>query len=826
MIINLKYYGVFGGLVMKKLLSFAIAVLLALSAVSAIHATPSAPASPDPAYNSLNIWIEDALLDLEAEDTATVYVSVSDNAYGFEYMKFYLVYPACLTLKSSDGAGFAVSDDFTGGIEHTSATSLFKKAMRYEGLSADEVLGVNDDGTAKNKWTSVYIDCAREEYDDDAGKNVNADCFENGRIAAFEFKYDESLNDREDDVLPLTLIASSEYLLHCDNEDYELGGMNYTAVSHGGVIELLGRLPGTSPYSSATVELSDITVPEGICPAKFDVSVYKNPGITEVTAYVIYDEEVKFGSFEAGEVFTSSSFRNPPSVYAGAKDRALQTLASSDSALKAELEARGIDTEGKLAAVIKIENDEVDEDYLPVDETDNGKLFSITLDTSALAGGEYEIALVCTGAVNKNGEAVDFDTVSGTLTVTSCAHETTETVNYVAPTCTRRGSYDVVCTACGKTIETLTIPSLGHDYVSSAPVSPTCTEDGYVTYTCSRCGDGYRTELPSSGHSFGAGETVPPTCEEPGYTICVCSKCGFSEKRDETPALGHYYVRSVFSATCTEDGYTLCKCSKCGDSFVTDETAALGHDYTETVTEATCESGGFTQYKCSRCGDGYIGNEVPALGHDYQETVVEATCETGGYSLFKCSRCNDEYIENEIPAYGHDYVETNVDATCTEGGYTAYTCSKCGDEYKENETSPLGHDYVENKIDATCTEGGYIAHTCTRCGDIFKTDETDPIGHDTSGRYIFTVQPTKTSDGLRTKTCPRCGEIIESYVVEYSPGDVDGNGKLNSKDVIALKKYMVNLIEEDEICLFCADLNGDNKHNSRDISELKRLLTQ
>ena len=773
---------------MKKLLSFAVAMMLALLATTPIHATPSAPSSPDPAYNSMNIWIEDAVFDLETEDTATVYVSVSDNTFGFEYMKFYLVYPACLTLESAAGVDITKDDDFTSGIENTSVTGSFRRAMKDEGLSADEVLGANEDGTYKNKWTSVFIDCARKELDGETGKSVNVDCFENGRIAAFEFKYDESLNDSEDDILPLTLIAASDFLFHCDRDGYEFDGKNYTAVSHGGIIELLGRLPDSSPYSSATIELSGALVTEGSDSAKFDVSVYKNPGIVSATTYVIYDEAVKFGAFDAGDVFTSTSFRNPPSEYAGSRNRTLQSLAASDAALSAELEARGIDPEGKLAAVIKIENDKTDEDFLPVDETDNGRLYSITLDASALSGGEYEIALVCTNAVNKNGKDIEFDTVNGTLTVTNCAHETTTTANEVSPTCTRRGSYDVVCAACGKAIETVVVSALGHNYVSSIPVSPTCTENGYVMNTCSRCGDSYRTEIPSSGHRFSAKMTVLPTCEEAGYTLYECSRCCETEKRDETPAIGHYYVRSVFSATCTEGGYTLCKCSKCGDSFVADETSALGHDYKETVIEPTCEEGGFTRYKCSRCGEGHIGNETSALGHNYQKTIVEAACGTGGYDLFRCSRCADEYRENETPALGHAYVETTVDATCTEGGY--------------------------------------IAHTCSRCGDMFKTDETEPVGHDTSENYKFTVQPTKTTDGLRVKICPICNDVIESYEVRYYSGDIDGNGKINSKDISACKKYIVSELGDDEVCIVSGDINNDGKVNTKDLSLLKRIVAQ
>lgn len=813
-------------MIMKKLLSFAAAVLLAFSAAVTAYAAPSAPPSPEPAYNSLNIWIEDTTFDLEAGDTATVYVSVSDNAYGFEYMKFYLVYPSCLTLKSVGNAGFASKDDITGGTENTSATGAFRKAMRAEGLDADEVLGILEDGTAKNKWTSVFVDCARTDFDAATGEEFAVDCFDNGRIAAFEFKYDETENDSETDSLPLVLIAASDFMLHCDNEEYELSGESFTAAAHGGEITLSGRLPDGAHYKDPTLEVSDALVGEGEASAVFNVSVYNNPGFFSAKIYVIYGGAMSFASFTPGDVFSAFSFIASPSDHASAKDRDLSALASSDEELASELEKRGIGTEGKRAAIIRIENDETDADFLPVDETDNGKLFSIGLNTADLDGGEYEIKIVCVGAENKSGNAVGFDTRHGILTVTDCPHSTTFESNAVAPTCLRRGSYDIVCSECGRILETVTVsalghefdadvtppscteggyteytcircgygyigdetPAKGHDHVASAPVLPTCTENGYVEYVCTGCGDSYRTEIPSTGHRFVKGETVLPSCEEGGYTPYVCSKCGEEQRRDETPARGHYYVRSVFAPTCTEAGYTLCKCSRCGDSFVENETSALGHSYEETVLKPTCEEGGYSTFKCSRCGDRYIANETSPLGHEYTETVVEPTCEDGGYSAFKCSRCGDEYTENEV--------------------------------------APLGHDFVEAEVEPTCTGAGYVSHICTRCGETYTTDEVPPLGHDTTGEMLIAVQPDETTKGLWAKTCPRCGSIIESREFVLIRGDVNGDGRVNSKDLSALKKYMVNLISDEEICKKGADLNNDGRHNSRDVSELKKLFTQ
>ena len=67
--------------------------------------------------------------------------------------------------------------------------------------------------------------------------------------------------------------------------------------------------------------------------------------------------------------------------------------------------------------------------------------------------------------------------------------------------------------------------------------------------------------------------------------------------------------------------------------------------------------------------------------------------------------------------------------------------------------------------------------------------------------------------------------LTEAQMTEESagiPGDVDGNGKLNMKDLATLQRYVNGW--DVEINLKNADLTGDGNINMRDVAELQKLL--
>ena len=59
---------------------------------------------------------------------------------------------------------------------------------------------------------------------------------------------------------------------------------------------------------------------------------------------------------------------------------------------------------------------------------------------------------------------------------------------------------------------------------------------------------------------------------------------------------------------------------------------------------------------------------------------------------------------------------------------------------------------------------------------------------------------------------------------EVLPGDVDGDGVINSKDNRALKQYLAGILEDDDIVMANADVNSDGDVSAKDIRALKLLL--
>ncbi len=249
-----------------------------------------------------------------------------------------------------------------------------------------------------------------------------------------------------------------------------------------------------------------------------------------------------------------------------------------------------------------------------------------------------------------------------------------------------------------------------------------------------------------------------------------------------------------------------------GTSETREEICAAGHSYTvEFITEkAECTEAGELKFVCSVCGDAKT-ETLAATGHafDSEYTVdVEATETKNGSKSRHCLCCDAvtdvTAIEYESAEKEHSYVAVVTAPTCTEDGYTTYTCSECGDYYIADEVSATGHLYETVITEPTCTETGYTTHTCTACGYSYADSVTDVTAHN----YV---------DGV----CTECGDRDPSTLM---PGDVNGDGVLNARDTIYMRRYMAGLLDATQIVFANADINGDGVVNSKDSLSLKRLL--
>ena len=64
------------------------------------------------------------------------------------------------------------------------------------------------------------------------------------------------------------------------------------------------------------------------------------------------------------------------------------------------------------------------------------------------------------------------------------------------------------------------------------------------------------------------------------------------------------------------------------------------------------------------------------------------------------------------------------------------------------------------------------------------------------------------------------GNTVE--IASFLPYDVDGNGKVQNRDVAALQKYLVG--DRDDIILAAADIDGNGKIQNRDVAALQKYL--
>ncbi len=254
------------------------------------------------------------------------------------------------------------------------------------------------------------------------------------------------------------------------------------------------------------------------------------------------------------------------------------------------------------------------------------------------------------------------------------------------------------------------------------------------------------------------------------------------------------------------------------------------------VTDPTCTEQGYTTYKCETCGKDIKGNITNALGHTPDEAVeenrVEPTCtENGSYdSVVYCKVCNDELTREQktIDALGHDLKHTDAKAaTCTDIGWEAYDeCMREGCGYTTYKEIPAtGHTegaaVKENLIEATCTENGSYDSVvyCSTCGEELSREKKtiEATGHKYGEATV--IEPTYKEGGYSIHKCEVCGyeeEFDVKPALEYTLGDVNNDGVVDSTDALLVLRANSGLAEITPLMEVAGDFNGDGVIDSTD----------
>lgn len=212
-------------------------------------------------------------------------------------------------------------------------------------------------------------------------------------------------------------------------------------------------------------------------------------------------------------------------------------------------------------------------------------------------------------------------------------------------------------------------------------------------------------------------------------------------------------------------------------------------------------------------------NEFYILSYDHNfdngTITKEATCTDIGELTYTCHLCGETQTEN-IESLGHNYSSVITNPTCTEQGFTTYLCSRCTDSYVDTYVDALGHTYSD-----VWTYDDIKAHSriCTRCNDAkLSEDHIWGVG-------IIKRTPTYTKYGEIEFTCSVCSNTKIEYIrinVDI-PGDFNGDGKINNKDLFRMFRYLSDVDEIADKNIL--DLNTDGKVNNKDLFTLLRFVS-
>ena len=405
----------------------------------------------------------------------------------------------------------------------------------------------------------------------------------------------------------------------------------------------------------------------------------------------------------------------------------------------------------------------------------------------------------------------------------ACAHAYDAAVT--APDCVNGGYTTYVCTKRGDSYVGDSTDALGHTAIVVAGKEATCTEDGLTDgYRCADCQAVLIAQeiIPATGHTEVVVAGKEATCTEDGLTEGKkCSVCdAILVAQQGISATGHTeIVVAGKDATCTESGLTDGKkCSVCDAILVAQQMIpATGHTAVMVAgKDATCTEDGLTDgYHCSVCDVVLVAQEIiSARGHAaFVVAGYDATCTEDGLTEGeKCAVCGVMTIAQQvIPATGHTaFVIAGKDATCTEEGLTdGKQCSVCGEITVVQQVIPAtGHTYQAVVTAPTCVSGGYTTYTCA-CGDSYVGDEVSATGE-------------HTYDDDKDADCNVCGAEREIETVLL--GDVDGNGRINNRDLGRLQQY----INEWDVTVNtdACDMDENGRINNRDLGRLQQYINE
>ena len=264
------------------------------------------------------------------------------------------------------------------------------------------------------------------------------------------------------------------------------------------------------------------------------------------------------------------------------------------------------------------------------------------------------------------------------------------------------------------------------------------------------------------------------------------------------------------------------------------------HVYETEVIDATCGADGATIYVCTLCGDSYE-ETIPATGEHAYDDEYDAECNACGATREVPERpveTDADFVVATVEGSAGATVQVTVSAVNNPGivstkvkvSFDTSVLKFVG--YTEGNFSLGGYSTSDPEV---ANDNGYfIVNWCDvihpdSTADLLATLSFEILEGTPAGFYDITIEFSCPDDVFNANDDTVWFNAVNGgvNVTDYLPGDADGNGKLNNRDLGLLQQYLNDADMSGKTFNEAAvDMDGNGKLNNRDLGALQKLLNQ
>lgn len=375
----------------------------------------------------------------------------------------------------------------------------------------------------------------------------------------------------------------------------------------------------------------------------------------------------------------------------------------------------------------------------------------------------------------------------------------------IQSTCTAEGEKTFTCKVCGE-IRTEVITAAGHTVVTDPAVAATCTKSGKTAGShCSVCNAVIKaqTTVPATGHNFSVWkETKAPSLTEDGKETRTCqnSGCDVSETRA---------VKAVI--------YTISYDANGGTGAPTAQQKLKGAAITLSATKPTYSGHTFKGWALSKAAT--TVDYAPSANYTDD---ADATL----YAVWEENIVVDENTQAIVVSSINVRPGEEVDVTVSlknNPGIIGMTL-----KFEYNQTAMKLLSMTESGLEGIWQKSSGITWASSTGNStyngVFLTLRFAVNADTEEGDYQVKVlygEGDICNDDLENVSFVSVPGIVT--VKNRIPGDVNGDGKINTKDFVTLMKLLAG--EDVYYVPGSTDINGDGNVNTKDFITLMKYLS-